>query len=616
MRSADDVLALYEERRKLQMPLQSVRAEIRDIYDGRTKVILPDLPDDEAASVPNLLAQGIDQMAGRVASVVPQVFFSPDSPGVRQAERRADTARRVIQGWWQADSLPLKAKRRARFLIGYGATPVTIRWNAKTHRPCWDIRDTLETYANPDQTLDNGQPADIIFAYRRSVGWLRANGYGDYLMDLTTRTGRPANDDLMLLLEHVDPDGRHLVLTGNKREVTQTNWFDNYIVGQNIQKARTIEWEPTWGIMTASNPERISLSRPGGQFDTMVGMYHQQAKLMALEVIAVQKGIFPDTYLVGRPQEVPKFVEGPFDGRTGKINVVQGGDIRVTNEQPGYMTPQVIDRLERSQRLTAGLPSEFGGESGSNIRTGRRGDAVLSAVIDFPIAEAQEVLQKALQDENKAAIALAKHYDGTATRAIYVGTGNNTRMTKYVANQVFTHDEHVVSYPMTGTDLNSLMIGVGQRVGLGTMSKRTAAEVDPVIADPELEHDRIIAEGLEQALVSGIQQQAASGAIPPLVLAQVMTLVENDKLELPEALTKAAEDAARKAQEQQQAQQQGQQMPPDAQTMAAPAAAQSLSGSPIPGPTQGQGDLASLLSTLRKPTMTIQPMKGAARGAM
>lgn len=616
MRSADDVLALYEERRKLQMPLQSVRAEIRDIYDGRTKVILPDLPDDEAASVPNLLAQGIDQMAGRVASVVPQVMFSPDTPGVRQAERRADTARRVVQGWWQADSLPLKMKRRARFLIGYGASPVTLRWNAKSHRPCWEVRDTLETYANPDQTLDNGAPSDVIFAYRRSVGWLRAHGYGDYLMDLSTRTGRPADDDLMLLLEYVDPDGRHLVLTGNKREVTQTNWFDNYIVGQNIQKARTIEWEPTWGVMTASNPERISLSRPGGQFDTMVGMYHQQAKLMALEVIAVQKGIFPDTYLVGRPQEVPKFVEGPFDGRTGKINVVQGGDIRVTNEQPGYMTPQVIDRLERAQRLTAGLPSEFGGESGSNIRTGRRGDAVLSAVIDFPIAEAQEVFQKALEEENKAAIALAKHYDGSATRSIYVGTGNTTRAVKYVAEQVFTHDEHIVTYPMTGTDLNGLMIGVGQRVGLGTMSKRTAAEVDPYIADPEQEHDRIIAEGLEQALVSGIQQQAASGAIPPLVLSQVMTLVANDKLELPEALTKAAEDAARKAQEQQQAQAQGQQMPPDAQTMAAPAAAQALSGSPIPGPTAGQGDLASLLSTLRKPAMTIQPMKGVARGAM
>lgn len=617
MRSADDVLSLYEERRKLQMPLQSVRAEIRQIYDGETKVVLPDLPDDEGASVPNLLAQGIDQMAGRVASVIPQVMFSPDTPGSRPAERRADTARRVLQGWWQGDSIPLKMKRRARHLIGYGASPTTITWNDRVHRPVWNVRDTLETYPNPDQTLDNHAPADVIFAYRRSIGWLRANGYGAYLQDISTRTGRNGSDDLMLLLEYVDPDGRHLVLTGNKHNDTQNTWFDNFIIGQNIQKAVTIEYEPTWGIMTASNPERISLSRPGGQFDTMVGMYHQQAKLMALEVIAVQKGIFPDTYLIGRPNESPKFVEGPFDGRTGKVNVVQGGDIRVTNEQPGYMTPQVIDRLERAQRLTAGLPAEFGGESGSNIRTGRRGDAVLSAVIDFPIAEAQEVFAKALMEENKVAIALAKRYDGSATRTIYVGTGNTTRATTYVAEKVFTHDEHVVAYPMTGTDLNSLMIGVGQRVGLGTMSKRTAAEIDPLIADAEVEHDHIIAEGLEQALVSGIQQQAASGQIPPLVLSQIMVAVANDRMELAEALVKVTEDAQRKQQEQAAMAQQGQAMPPDAQAAAAPAAAASLAGqSPIPGPTPGQGDLASLLSTLRKPTMTIQPMRRAAQGAM
>ena len=33
----------------------------------------------------------------------------------------------------------------------------------------------------------------------------------------------------------------------------------------------------------------------------------------------------------------------------------------------------------------------------------------------------------------------------------------------------------------TGTDMNSLMIGLGQRVGLGTMSKRTAATLDALV---------------------------------------------------------------------------------------------------------------------------------------
>jgi len=41
-----------------------------------------------------------------------------------------------------------------------------------------------------------------------------------------------------------------------------------------------------------------------------------------------------------------------------------------------------------------------------------------------------------------------------------------------------------------------------------------------------------------------------------------------------------------------------------------------MSGSPIPGASQGQTDLASMLNTLRRPTLTIKPMRGNEQGAM
>ena len=205
---------------------------------------------------------------------------------------------------------------------------------------------------------------------------------------------------------------------------------------------------------------------------------------------------------------------------------------------------------------------------------------------------------------------MAKKYDGSATRTIYVGVGNTSRSITYEANKVFTNSEHVVSYPAAGTDLNSLMIGLGQRVGLGTMSKETAASLDPFIDNPEQEHDRIIAEGLEQALVSGIQQQAASGSIPPITLAKIMRLVQNDRMELAEALDKVTKDAMAE-QEKKQSQMGGMEgeMSPDA--MAAGPSLQALAGgppqpsSPIPGESQGQQDLMSLLSTLKRPTSSM-----------
>jgi hypothetical protein len=158
------------------------------------------------------------------------------------------------------------------------------------------------------------------------------------------------------------------------------------------------------------------------------------------------------------------------------------------------------------------------------------------------------------------------------------------------------------------------MIGLGQRVGMGIMSKETAATLDPFISAPELEHDRIITEGLEQALMSGIQQQAAAGAIPPLVLAKIMSLVGGDKMELPEAMNQVMEDA--KAQQEQQ-DQQAASASEQALATAGPQALAAPGGmSPIPGPSAGQQDLAGLMAKLRQPAMTIRPMRGAQQGAI
>ena len=597
MRSADSVLALFHERKRFYQPLHAGMAEIASIYDGTASVALPDLGRDEPSSVPNLLAQGVDQMAGRISSVTPQVTFSSQDPGQRLADRRAITASNVVTGWWEEDRLPMKAKNRARNLIAYGLTPVVIRYCPVRKKPTWEVRSPMETFPNLDRIPGTTQPIDVIFAYQRSVAWLRENGYGDSVSQITGRHDT-RQDQMLLMLEYIDSDGTVLCLAGQSDPNAYLFGWSQYAANIPVaERAIPIEIIPTDGIMTASVPTRLTLNRPGGQFDSMIGMYYAQSKLMALEVLAVEKGIYPDVYLESRAGEVARFIDGPYDGRTGQVNIVAGGVIREQANNPGYQTPQTIDRLERSQRVTAGIPAEFGGESGSNIRTGRRGDAVLSAVIDFPVSEAQEVLAYGLVDENRAAIAMSKKYAGDETQHIYVGTGNSRKPVTYIPDKVFTHDEHMVSYPVMGTDMNSLMVGLGQRIGMGTMSKRTAAELDPFIANVELEHDRVQAEGLEQALITGIQQQAASGQIPPMIVAKIMMLVQQDKMELADAMTKVVADA-QKAQEDAKSAEPG--AMPTPEQAAAPGAA-SLTGSAIPGASATQTDLSGLLATLRRP---------------
>ena len=92
-----------------------------------------------------------------------------------------------------------------------------------------------------------------------------------------------------------------------------------------------------------------------------------------------------------------------------------------------------------------------------------------------------------------------------------------------------------------------------------------------------------------------------------MVLAKVMDLVGNDKMELAEAMNKVTEDAMKEAQAAQAAQ--GAPAAPSAEAQMA-AGAGALSGSPIPGASQGQQDLGSLLSTLRKPVMAVADRTG------
>jgi hypothetical protein len=272
-------------------------------------------------------------------------------------------------------------------------------------------------------------------------------------------------------------------------------------------------------------------------------MYYTRARLQALTEIAIERGIFPDEYLIARPGENPEIIQ-IADGKTGQLGVVKGGDIQQLNTQPGYKTDVAIDRLERQERLEAAIPAEFGGESGTNIRTGRRGESVLSATIDFRVQEAQDIFSAARLEEDKIAIAMEKTYWGNNAKSFFIpGAGGGIK--DYTPNKLWETDFHYVAYSAAGSDVNSLVVGLGQRLGTGLMSKESAREADPLIADPELERDRIVAEGIESALLSSIQAQAAdpNGPYQPDDLAFIASQVQSNRMGLPEAIMAAQKRA-------------------------------------------------------------------------
>tara|TARA_R100000458_G_C8271447_1_gene246181 strand:- start:109 stop:1863 length:1755 start_codon:yes stop_codon:yes gene_type:complete len=544
VKTIEEIVAIYASRQQGYDDSKSRMRNLRDYYNGDVIVPLPEINSDEQSAVANLLAQGLDQTAMRIASTKPDIYCPPVDPQKKRSRENSGIRRKAIFGWWENSRMDLQLAKRARHLIGYATTITQLRFNPKTGCPEWHLRDPLTAYPATLLGVDDMRPRDVIFAYERSLGYLRTM-YPEVAAVFQSDSGA-GEDQPIEMIEYIS--GEEQVLIAMRGPVktglfaTSSDSDENIVV--ELERAPNI-----LGECPVVCAERINLDDAQGQFDGILGMYQMQARLMALEVIAVQKGVFPDTWLVGRPGETPQIVN-PADGLTGEVGVIRGGDLRDMQMQPGYMTNPAIDRLERAQRLTAGIPPEFGGESTTNIRTGRRGDAVLSAVVDFPVQEAQRIMARSLQEENKLAVNMSKAYAGNKGKSFYVTTKNAKGRVDYTPNDNFDSTDNVVSYSQAGADINNLVIGGGQRVGMGTMSKQSFMAIDPLVDDPEFEHDTVIAEQLEGALLSSIQQQASQGAIPPADLARIMELVANNEMELAEAVEKVQREAQERQAEQ------------------------------------------------------------------
>ena len=538
MKTVEEIVAIYGARAQATDLLKSKMRTLRDYYNGDVIVPLPEINADEQSAVANLLAQGLDQTAMRIASTRPDIYCPPSDPSRKRSRDNSQITRKALFGWWEHSRMDLQLAKRARQLIGYSTTVTQLRFNADTGCPEWHLRDPLTAYPATLLGVDDMLPRDCIFAYERPLGWLH-NNYPE--VGQVFQADSDAGPDTGIeLIEYVGPEETVLIAM---RGPVNTGLFATsvYDSGENVV-VELERVENRLGVTPVVCAQRISLDASQGQFDGILGMYQMQARLMALEVIAVQKGVFPDTWLVGRAGETPQIVN-PADGLTGEVGVIRGWELRDMALQPGYMTNPAIDRLERAQRLTAGIPPEFGGESSTNIRTGRRGDSVLSAAVDFPVQEAQRIMARSLQEENKLAIDMSKAYAGSRSKSFYVTTKNAKGPVDYTPNSNFDSTDNVVSYSQAGADINNLVIGGGQRVGMGTMSKMSFMAIDPLVEDPEFEHDSVIAEQLEAALLSSLQQQAAEGAIPPADLARIMDLVANNELELAEAVERVQREA-------------------------------------------------------------------------
>ena len=544
MKSVEEIVDLYRQRVTAQGPVLSQMRQVRQLANGDVVVPLNELDRNTKSSVANLLVQGLDQMSMRVSSTMPVPYFPALREGSDRSMQLARDRKRAMLSIWDQNRMNMKMRRRARHLLAYSNSPIYIKPNFDKRIPEWQLRNPLDTFPAPVADIDNPVPENVIFSYSRTYAWLIQN-FGP-MINGTLRVGQPQPDDMFTVLEYVCANEVVTLVMGYEKErdpISGSAYFGSPSVELSRVSNRT-------GMPLVIVPQRITLDKPHGQFDGLLGMYYTRARLQALTEIAIERGIFPDEYLVARPGENPEIIQ-IADGKTGQLGVVKGGDIQIQQSNPGYKTDSALDRLERQERLEGAIPAEFGGESGTNIRTGRRGDSVLAATVDFRVQEAQEIFASSMIEEDKIAIAIEKAYWGANAKSFFMpGMGGGIK--DYTPNKLWETDFHYVAYSAAGSDVNNLIVGLGQRLGTGLMSKESAREADPLISDPELEKDRLVAEGIEAALLSSIQTQAAdpNGPYQPDDLAYIATQVQSNKMNLSQAIMAAQ----KRAQERQAAQ--------------------------------------------------------------
>lgn len=601
--SAEEINQRFQDRKRAQEPFMAKMREIAELANGDVHVVHAELDIAEKPTVVNLFPSGLDALATRAASVQPDQVWPPLREGIQASEDRAWERRQAGLGFWDMNDIALMDRLRFRHLFGWGCMPVTVLPTPtddgdRRDTAHWRYRSPLTAYPAPTDNKLNMVPSDCIFASRRTRKWLSFR-YGAQMAILNTGPSHAARpDDMFDVLEYIDCDEIVLAVGSRSRQeagggLWTPSGFEPSQACVILERAPNLACQPL-----AIVPGRITLDRLQGALDQMLPAYHKAAKLDSMNLLAIGRGIFPDQYVVGHPgdPQSPELITDA-DGMMGIIGEVAHGTLINLGSAPAaaQSAEMAIDRLERQQRLVAGLPAEINGESGSNIRTARRGEQVLGSAIDMPIQEAQDIMAVSKREELHAAVAVKKGWFGDKATSFYIpNRGFDSKIDKadYTPNKTFETDQVYVKYSLSGTDANSMVVAILQRVQGGIISQQTGREMDPAVEDPILERDKIEMEGLRRSLLTSLEQGQAQNPDPMMI-----ALITKIKWATHDELEDVVIEAHKQIQAQQAQQQQMQ--PSDAGAQPGLGAAPPAPGGPG-GPPPNPG-LAQMLQSLQTP---------------
>lgn len=599
-RSFEQIHALTVNLQRRRSPIIRKMQEVQMHYEADIVVPNPDVANepDMPNLTPSLITDVVDGLAMRAASVMPMTFCPAldqhKDTGVRSVAWAKDRSR-ILAATYHNSHWKLGRRRALRHLNAYETMSIWVEPDFDKGMPRLRVRNPLESYPEERAIESNDPPEYVAFITRHS---------GDYLRRTFPRVcaemGGPITDrethELWDVFEWVDSDCVQFGLLGPVRhEGYHIN--DGYDLFAGPWMPLSEPMRNRAGVCLAITPQAVTLHRIGNRLNALLENAKWQNKLMALDILAQEKAIFPDMYVLGDGAMQPRLQGGGWvDGRTGDINIVESArQVGTLNQQPDVRTAQLIDRLERNFRLSSGLSPMFGGETpGAALRTGRALSTMAEVSVDPRIQELHELDEAWMPHVNVAIFEAYKGWWGSKQYTLFSGWDTDKGQVSFVPDELIETTDNTVTYAIPGADVMQITQVLGSMHGAEWISTETAQTYHPFVRDPHNEQTRINDEKLERAAIDGMMQQVLSGQMPMAVFARIRDKMRDGKMDVFKATISVdeeirAEQAA--AEERAMAQQQEMGNPMAQMGLAAgPAAAAPAAAPPgmAPGPAAPQ----------------------------
>ena len=513
-----DIHQMMENRREAQSPILKQMIEVRDRYNADW--VLPNLSSEVMAQMPNLspqiIADTVDNYGMRAGSVLPALFCPAVNPSKQKgvySREYGDIRSGILGATYKASRMELKLRKAYRHMAGYATSSLVVMPDMHAGMPRIELRDPLTTFPDPAGAEDFRDPENIGYIFGKSSDWIRRR-YPE-VGDILSQHNEPSV--LWNMVEWIDEDDVVVGLLGPQEFPMNMRYTDWNPADWSRELRR---WPNRIGKVPAVCPARVTLDRIASQLANIIGITDLMAKLTALDIMAKEKSIFPDRYIMGKQGQSPQIVGGEWkDGRTGEINILLDADgIGSMNFASDPMATQAIDRLERNARVSAGLVPQMGGETYGALRTGRGIDALMGAAVDPRLMEMQVTMSTWLSSLNECVLATFKEYWPNKQYSLPAGWAMARKEVSFKPSQHIEILSNEVSYPIAGADVQGTTIALGQLLGMKVLSRKSFMDRHPFIGDAASEQAMIDEETIEEAMMQAVMQAIASGQASPMLL--------------------------------------------------------------------------------------------------